>query len=67
MHAGQFGTLAGVRAHDNTAPAALAGHSELNPLRLIPREMQQIIAFPRTRSGPLAVAPEWRAAPAGDQ
>jgi cytochrome c peroxidase len=59
MHAGQIGTLADVVAHYNRAPAAPAGHSELEPLNLNPQEMAQLIAFLRTLSGPLNTAPAW--------
>jgi signal transduction histidine kinase len=50
--------------HYNRAPAAPAGHSELEPLGLSERELAQLAAFLRTLSGPLATAPEWLAAPA---
>jgi cytochrome c peroxidase len=64
MHAGQFATLDQVLDHYNRAPAAPAGHSELEPLGLSERELAQLAAFLRTLSGPLATAPEWLAAPA---
>jgi cytochrome c peroxidase len=51
MHAGQFGTLADVLAHYNRAPAAPAGHTELQPLRLKTSELRQLEAFLRTLSG----------------
>jgi cytochrome c peroxidase len=51
MHAGQFATLEEVVAHYNHAPAAPAGHSEIKPLRLSARELQQLAAFLRTLSG----------------
>jgi cytochrome c peroxidase len=51
MHAGQFATLDDVVAHYNRAPRAPAGHTELKPLRLNEREMQQLIAFLRSLSG----------------
>jgi cytochrome c peroxidase len=51
MHAGQFANLEEVVAHYNHAPAAPAGHSELKPLRLNAREVQQLVAFLRTLSG----------------
>lgn len=59
MHAGQFATLDEVLAHYNTAPAAPAGHSELEPLKLSAREIGQLIAFLRTLSGPVAADPRW--------
>ena len=51
MHAGQFASLDEVVAHYNNAPAAPAGHSELKPLRLNARELQQLTAFLRSLSG----------------
>jgi cytochrome c peroxidase len=54
MHAGQFATLVDVVAHYDRAPAAPFGHSELKPLRLTATERQQIEAFLRTLSSPLA-------------
>jgi cytochrome c peroxidase len=61
MHAGQFASLDEVLRHYNTAPEAPAGHSELEPLNLTADEINQIIAFLKTLSGPLNVAPEWLA------
>lgn len=58
MHAGQFATLEDVLAHYNRAPAAPAGHSEVQPLRLNGRELQQLAAFLRTLSGGTAAPPE---------
>lgn len=58
MHAGQFATLDEVLAHYNNAPAAPAGHSELKPLRLNARELQQLIAFLRSLSGGTAAPAE---------
>ena len=57
MHAGQFATLEEVLEHYNTAPAAPSGHSELEPLGLTDEELDQLEAFLRSLSGPLA-APE---------
>jgi cytochrome c peroxidase len=45
MHAGQIATLAEVLEHDNRAPAAVVGTSELVPLGLTPTELQQLAAF----------------------
>ena len=50
MHAGQFATLAEVLDHYTRAPAAPAGHTELEPLGLTPRELRQLEAFLRTLS-----------------
>jgi cytochrome c peroxidase len=55
MHAGQFATLAEVLDHYNRAPAAPAGHSELQPLRLKAAELRQLEAFLRTLSSPTIV------------
>jgi cytochrome c peroxidase len=64
MHAGQFDTLEEVLHHYNTAPAAPAGHSELEPLKLNEQEIAQIIAFLKTLDGPINAEPRWLAAPA---
>lgn len=53
MDAGQFATLAEVLDHYNRAPAAATGHTDLRPLRLTLRELQQLEAFLRTLSGPV--------------
>jgi cytochrome c peroxidase len=50
MHAGQLSTLSDVVEHYNRAPAAPAGHSELEPLRLSARERRQIESFLRSLS-----------------
>jgi cytochrome c peroxidase len=57
MHAGQFATLGEVLAHYNAAPHAPSGHSELEPLGLNDRQLEQLEAFLRSLSAPLA-APE---------
>lgn len=51
MHAGQFTTLTEVVEHYNTAPAAPAGHSEVQPLQLSAQERSQLEAFLHTLSG----------------
>ncbi|HEX5689984.1 MAG TPA: hypothetical protein VFX76_08275, partial [Roseiflexaceae bacterium] len=48
MHAGQLDSLEQVLDHYNRAPAAPAGHSELEPLGLSEHEIEQLIAFLRT-------------------
>jgi cytochrome c peroxidase len=55
MHAGQFATLEVVLEHYNRAPAAPAGHSELEPLNLTEKELAQLLAFLQTLSAPLKV------------
>ncbi len=64
MHAGQVATLESVVEHYDAAPAAPFGHSELKPLRLSQKEKQQIAAFLRTLSGPLAAPHGYLDAPA---
>jgi cytochrome c peroxidase len=51
MHAGQIASLDDVVDHYNRAPAAPAGHSELEPLKLSSTEVRQLTAFLRTLSG----------------
>ena len=64
MHAGQFGTLREVVDHYNKAPAAPQGHSELKPLGLNEREVDQLVAFLGTLSGPVRADAKWLQAPA---
>jgi cytochrome c peroxidase len=45
MHAGQFSSLKEVLDHYNRAPAAPAGKSELEPLRLTETQLRQLEAF----------------------
>jgi cytochrome c peroxidase len=64
MHAGQFRTLREALEHYNRAPAAPAGHSELEPLGLTERELDQLEAFLHTLSAPVVApaTPEFLAA-----
>lgn len=64
MHAGQFATLKEVVEHYNKAPAAPEGHSELQPLKLSAAEVDQLVAFLGTLSGPVRADPKWLKAPA---
>jgi cytochrome c peroxidase len=48
MHAGQIKSLAEAVDHYNRAPAAPAGHSELEPLALTADELAALEAFLRT-------------------
>ncbi|HEY0825998.1 MAG TPA: cytochrome c peroxidase, partial [Ramlibacter sp.] len=64
MHAGQFATLRKVVEHYNRAPAAPQGHSELQPLGLSPIEIDQLVAFLGTLSGPVKAEARWLQAPA---
>ena len=57
MHAGQFATLSEVLQHYNRAPAAPAGHSELQPLDLTDEELAQLEAFLGTLGGPPVAPP----------
>jgi cytochrome c peroxidase len=63
MHAGQFDSLERVLAHYNAAAEAPAGHSELEPLNLTGEEIDQLIAFLHTLSGPLNTPKEWLVPP----
>ena len=58
MHAGQFATLAEVVQHYNQAPEAPAGHSELHALNLTQEELDQLVAFLQSLSGPLITPSE---------
>jgi cytochrome c peroxidase len=51
MHAGQIATLGDVIEHYDRAPAAPAGHTELNRLKLSKRERGQLEAYLRALSG----------------
>jgi cytochrome c peroxidase len=48
MHAGQFSTLTKVVEHYLAAPIAPIGKSELRPLQLTNREVEQLVAFLET-------------------
>ncbi|MBI5296239.1 MAG: cytochrome-c peroxidase [Chloroflexi bacterium] len=50
MHAGQFASLEEVIRHYNLAPAAPAGHNELEVLNLTATQIRQLIAFLKTLS-----------------
>lgn len=50
MHTGEFRTLREVLRHDNDAPRATVGRSELHPLRPSERELDALEAFLRTLS-----------------
>lgn len=63
MHAGQFATLKEVVEHYNKAPAAPEGHSELQPLGLSAREVDQMVAFLATLSGPVGADRKWLTVP----
>lgn len=64
MNAGQFASLREVVQHYNRAPAAPQGHSELKPLGLSDREVDQLVAFLGTLSGPVRADAKWLRAPA---
>jgi cytochrome c peroxidase len=63
MHSGQIATLSDVIRHYNEASLAVRGHSEVAPLDLSAEEMQNLEAFLRTLSGPLATPPELLTSP----
>ncbi|HEX2546003.1 MAG TPA: cytochrome c peroxidase [Ramlibacter sp.] len=63
MHAGQFATLREVVEHYNRAPPAPQGHSELQPLGLSAREIDQLVAFLGTLSGGVQADAKWLKAP----
>ncbi|RPJ50609.1 MAG: cytochrome-c peroxidase [Chloroflexi bacterium] len=63
MHAGQFATLEEVVQHYNTAPDAPEGHSELKPLNLSEKQLEQIIAFLKTLDSPVNADPARLKAP----
>ena len=63
MHAGQIATLSDVVAHYDRAPAAPAGHSEIEPLRLSRRERAQLEAYLRSLSGGTSAPPGLLSAP----
>jgi cytochrome c peroxidase len=63
MHAGQFATLREVVEHYNRAPAAPQGHGELQPLGLSTREIDQLVAFLGTLSGPVKAEGRWLQSP----
>ncbi len=68
MHAGQLSTLTEVLAHYVKAPKAQVGHTELahgepghterKPIQLSEREVQDVIAFLGTLSGPIIESPK---------
>jgi cytochrome c peroxidase len=63
MDAGQFVTLEEVLKHYNAAPEAPIGHSELEPLHLSQKQLEQIIAFLKTLDSPISASQEWLIAP----
>ncbi|MDQ5826697.1 MAG: cytochrome-c peroxidase, partial [Chloroflexota bacterium] len=64
MHAGQFASLTDVLRHYNEAKQGPVGHSELEPLGLSSAEIDNLIAFMGSLSGPLAAPPELLRPPA---
>jgi cytochrome c peroxidase len=60
---GQFASLAEVLQHYNRAPLAMIGHSELTPLNLGDRELQNLEAFLNTLAAPVATARKWLSPP----
>jgi cytochrome c peroxidase len=66
MHQGQLETLADVLAHYNAAPEAMIGHSDIEPLGLSDRELEQLEAFLLTLAAPAATSERWLNPPAAD-
>jgi cytochrome c peroxidase len=64
MHAGQFANLGEVLKHYNEAKPGPVGHSELHPLGLSQQEMDDLVAFLGSLSGPLAAPAELLSPPA---
>ncbi len=58
MHDGRFASLEEVLEHYNNPPLGRLGHQELNPLDLSPVQIEQIIAFLGTLTGPAPRAPQ---------
>jgi cytochrome c peroxidase len=63
MHKGQFNTLAETLQHYNDAPPAMIGHNEAEPLGLSRRQLQQLEAFLKALTAPLATDKQWLAVP----
>ncbi len=63
MHGGQLATLEDVITHYNDAPTSMLSHNEAKPLSLRRVEVQQLLAFLKTLSAPLATDPKWLSAP----
>ena len=57
MHAGQIGSLTAVIRHYMDAPKAAVGHSERKPLRLSEKEIEDLVAFLSSISGPIIERP----------
>ncbi len=60
---GQFAHLNDVLIHYNNAPNAPIGHSELTPLGLTGKELNELESFLQSLSSPPAVAAEWLSSP----
>lgn len=58
MHDGRFTTLREVVQHYNEAPSFRIGFQQLIPLGLTPRELDQLVAFLGTLTGPRPAAPK---------
>lgn len=57
MHAGQIGSLTEVIRHYVNAPKAAVGHSERRTLRLSEKEIEDLVAFLGSISGPIIETP----------
>ncbi len=63
MHGGQLATLEDVIRHYNEAPTSMLSHNEAKPLGLRRIEIQQLVAFLKTLTAPLATNAKWLEAP----
>jgi cytochrome c peroxidase len=63
MHGGQITMLKDVISHYNNAPTSMLSHNEAKPLGLRRVESQQLLAFLKTLSAPLAIDNKWLTAP----
>jgi cytochrome c peroxidase len=63
MHAGQVASLGDALRHYNAAPEGPGGHSELQPLKLSEKQLQQLEAYLRALSGGTDAPAELLAAP----
>ena len=63
MHAGQFGSIDEVLSHYNRAPASPFGKTELRSLHLSPVELNQLAAFLKALTTPVAAPKGWLESP----
>ena len=63
MHRGQLDSLREVLKYYNRAPMEDGAHSEIMPLKLLPRELRMIEAFLHTLDSDIAADPKWLRSP----